>query len=310
MPRRKTKTRTETPMIARLGEELRRQGRFSIDDIAQALAERLQVWSDGREVIQRHLTRAQAIRLVNDDRLERAVRLNADLPAAELGASIVLPNAHLLLSALLEGDGAGLTEAGFLNRKFLMAIGGKLAWPEFDWQEICAVSKVVNELKLTPVWFLHGVLKLAGVVQARRGVLRVGKRGRELIAPERAGALQAALFRAAWRDLDLAGLSRIGLAERLQWQGNSILFMIGRLADDWIDSERLLHCAVAPDSEILAAPEGLPASALRWCILRPLRWFGLLDMRAVPTEVEWKPRHEFRKTPLYDRFLAFDPGPA
>ncbi len=297
-------------MIARLMEELQREGRYSIDDIAQELADRLQVWSTGRAVIQRHLTQAQAIRLVNDDRLERAVRLNADLPAAELGSSIVLPNARLLLSALMEGDGAGLTKAGFLNRKFVMAIGGKLDWPEFDWQEICAYSKAVNEAELTPVWFLHGVLKLAGLVHTRRGVLCVGKRGRELIAPERAGALQAALFRAAWRDLNLAGLSGIGLAERLQWQGNSILFMIGRLADDWIDGERLLHCAVAPDREILAAPEGLPLSAFRWCILRPLGWFGLLDTRAMPTEIEWKPRHEFRKTPLYDRFLAFDPGPA
>ncbi len=295
-------------MIARLMEELQRQGRYTIDDIAQALADRLQIWSDGRAVIQRHLTQAQAIRLVNDGRLERAVRLNADLPPAELGASVVLPNARLLLSALMEGDGAGLTESGFLNRKFLMSIGGKLDWPGFDWQEICAISKAVNEAELTPVWFLHGVLKLAGLVHARRRVLRAGKRGRELITPERAGALQTALFRAAWRDLNLAGLSRVELAERLQWQGNSILFMIGRLADDWIDSERLLHCAVAPDREILAAPEGLPLSAFRWCILRPLLWFGLLDTREVPTEIEWRRRYEYRKTPLYDRFLAFDLG--
>jgi hypothetical protein len=310
MLRRQAKPRAESPMIARLMEELQRQGRYTIDDIAQVLADRLQVWADGRAEIQRHLTQAQAIRLANDDRLERAVRLNADLPAAELGASIVLPNARLLLSTLLEGDGAALTQAGFLNRKFLMAIGGKLDWPEFDWQEICAISKVVNEVELTPVWFLHGVLKLAGLAHARRRVLRVGKRGRELMAPERAGALQAALFRAAWRDLNLAGLSRFGLAERLQWQGNSILFMIGRLADDWIDSERLLHCAVAPDREILAAPEGLPLSVFRWCILRPLCWFGLLDMRELPTEIEWRRRYEYRKIPLFDRFLAFDPGPA
>jgi hypothetical protein len=310
MPRRKVKTRIETPMIARLGEELRRQGRFSIDDIAQALAERLPVWSDGREVIQRHLTQAQAIRLVNDDRLERAVRLNADLPAAELGASIVLPNARLLLSELMESGGGRLTEGGALNRKFVMQIGGKLDWPEFDWQEICAISKAVREEEVTPLWFLHGVLKLTGLVYVRRGLLQPGKRGRELIVPECAGALQATLFRAAWRDLDLASLGGIGLGERLQRQANLILYMIGRLADDWIDSERLLHAAVAPDAELLAAPEYLPVYALEGCILRPLRWFGLIDIRTEPAETGWRDRRDLRKTPLYDRFLAFDPGPA
>jgi hypothetical protein len=144
----------------------------------------------------------------------------------------------------------------------------------------------------------------------RRGVFNSSKRGRELMASERAGTLQAALFRTAWCDLNLAGLSPSGLAERLRRQANLALFMIGRLADDWIDSERLLHAAVVPDEEIMAAMESLPRYAFEGCILRPLRWFGLADERKVPTEIAWMSRREFRKTPLYDRFLAFDPGPA
>ncbi|MGH6929053.1 MAG: hypothetical protein ACREEV_12110 [Dongiaceae bacterium] len=290
-------------------DDLRRQGRYTLDDLAQAMAERMQAWSPGRAEMQRHLTRRQAIRLLNDDRLERAILLNADLPAADLGGSIVLPNARLLLSDLMECGGAKLTEAGFLNRKFVMQIGGKLDWPDFNWQELCAISKAVREEEVAPLWFLHGLLKLSRLAYVRRGVLHAGKRSRELIAPERSGALQAALFRTAWGDFNLAGLSRSHLAERMHRQANLALFMIGRLADDWIDSENLLHAAIVPDEEIMAAMESLPRYAFEGCILRPLRWFGLIEMRSVPTELEWQSRRELRKTPLFDRFLAFDAGP-
>lgn len=297
-------------MVARLMEELQRQGRYSLDDFVGAMAERLRAWSAGREELQRHLTRRQAIRLLSDDRLEYAVRLDPGLSAADLGTSAVISNSRMLMSELTESGGARLTDAGFLNRSFLMRIAGKLNWPDFNLQEIMAVSKTVREAELTPVWFLHGVLKLGGLLHVRRGVLNVGKRGRELMAPERGGALQATLFRAAWRDLDLAACGGIGLGARLQPQGNLALCMIGRLADDWIDSEQLLHAAIVPDDEILAAPENLPLYALEGCLLRPLQWFGLIEIRKIPTDVEWRFRREVRKTPLYDRFFTFDPGPA
>jgi hypothetical protein len=42
-------------------------------------------------------------------------------------------------------------------------------------------------------------------------------------------------------------------------------------------------------------------------ILRPLRWFGLLDYRQddIP-ERRFEKRHFYRKTPLFDRFVSFD----
>ena len=297
-------------MIIRLMDELRRQGRYSIDDLAQAMAERMHAWSPGRAEMRHHLTERQAIRLLNDDRLERAIRLNGELAADALDGSIVLPNARLLLSELRDCGGVKLTERGFLNRKFVMQVGGKLEWPDLDWRGICSISKAVREEEVTPLWFLHGVLKLSGLAYVRRGVLNVGKRSSELMAPKRAGTLQATLFRTAWCDFNLAGLSRSHLAERLRRQANLALFMIGRLADGWIESERLLRAAVVPDEEIMAAMELMPCYAFEGCILRPLRWFGLIEMRSLPTEIEWKSRREVRKTSLYDRFLAFDPGPA
>lgn len=310
MRRQASETRPAPSMVARLMDELRRQSRYSLDDFVAAMAERLQPWSPGREELQRHLTRRQAVRLLGDDRLVGAVRLDPGLSAVELGASAVISNALMLMSELTESGGAKLTEAGFFNRSFVMRIASKLDWPDFNWQEIMAISKTVRESDLTPIWFLHGVLKLGGLLYVRRGVANVGKHGRELMAPQRAGALQAALFRTAWRDLNLAELGGIGLGSRLQPQGNLALYMIDRLADDWIDSERLLHAAIVPDDEILAAPEYLPLYALEGCLLRPLRWFGLIEIRLMPTEVEWRSRRELRKTPLYDRFFTFDPGPA
>lgn len=38
-------------------------------------------------------------------------------------------------------------------------------------------------------------------------------------------------------------------------------------------------------------------------VLRPLLWFGLLDVRERPSEEPVMPYRDFRKTPLFDRFV-------
>ena len=40
-------------------------------------------------------------------------------------------------------------------------------------------------------------------------------------------------------------------------------------------------------------------------VLRPLRWFGLVESR--DEDATRRGRGKWRKTPLFDRFLAFDP---
>jgi hypothetical protein len=42
-------------------------------------------------------------------------------------------------------------------------------------------------------------------------------------------------------------------------------------------------------------------------ILRPLRWFGLLEARDTEKQPdEYVARRQYRKTALFDRFLSFD----
>lgn len=62
-----------------------------------------------------------------------------------------------------------------------------------------------------------------------------------------------------------------------------------------------------PINGVLESTWDTGSHAMEATVLRPLRWFGLLDYRQddIP-EQRFEKRHFYRKTPLFDRFLSFD----
>jgi hypothetical protein len=86
-----------------------------------------------------------------------------------------------------------------------------------------------------------------------------------------------------------------------------VLWSLSIAANDWQPVERLTRMCTIPIIGVLESSWDTGSHAMEATVLRPLRWFGLLDYRQddIP-ERRFEKRHFYRKTPLFDRFVSFD----
>ena len=262
----------------------------------------------------RRLMRAQL------DNPHGPVRLREALSADDLEQSAFLTNARLLLSKLRDSEQRA-TAKGNLNRSFVLAMAAAMRMPEryLEWQPYI---KVTREADVWPLEILRTVLQVAGLIRKYKGAFRITHRGLELSGEGQAGMLFAHLFRTFFGRFNLAYLDNMEDDPLLQATFPHSLWMIGRLADGWMDIRRLREMILmeaAPeqlaherDLERAGVPPHLadePLWRFETRIIWPLIDFGLLEGRVNPEVADDKARRrtesqQVRKTPLFDRFVG------
>ena len=235
------------------------------------------------------------------------IRLAADLADGEIQQSAVARNALILLRAAAEGPGLKMTATGNLSRGVVAEMCDLFTWPGFDKAEAFRLHKVINEPDFLPLFFVRHVAEAGKLVRRDKGHLKVTPAGRKLLKEPHQKALQAVLFHLALWRLDLGYLCR-GLHHG--WPQRDIgivLWSLSIAANDWQPPERLTRMCTIPINGVLESSWDTGSHAMEATVLRPLRWFGLLDYRQddIP-EQRFEKRHLYRKTPLFDRFLSFD----
>ncbi len=235
------------------------------------------------------------------------IRLAADLADGEIQQSAVARNALILLRAAAEGPGLKMTATRNLSRGVVAEMCELFTWPGFDKAEAFRLHKVINEPDFLPLFFVRHVAEAGKLVRRDKGHLKIASAGRKLLKEPHQQALQAVLFHLALWRLDLGYLGR-GLHHG--WPQHDIgivLWSLSIAANDWQPPERLTRMCTIPINGVLESTWDTGSHAMEATVLRPLRWFGLLDYRQddIP-EQRFEKRHFYRKTPLFDRFLSFD----
>ena len=104
-------------------------------------------------------------------------------------------------------------------------------------------------------------------------------------------------------------LSLFGEPECGYWPQPQIglaLWSLSTTGDQWQDAETLMRLSVLPDEALLRNPDWVAAVLFVLRLLRPLRWFGLVECRG--EDATRRGHGMWRKTPLFDRFVQLDPG--
>ena len=153
--------------------------------------------------------------------------------------------------------------------------------------------------------FLRELTLMNGLLVRKDGRLRVGAAGRRALV-DRRERLQANFFRDCfWRvSLDLFGEALCGSWP--QQQVGPALWSLATTGDRWQDAQTLMRLSVLPDEAVLRSPDGFAPALFVLGVLRPLRWFGLVEYR--DEDATRRSRGKWRKTSLFDRFLSFDPN--
>jgi hypothetical protein len=235
------------------------------------------------------------------------IRLAADLTPREIQQSAVAQNALIVLGAAGEGPGLKLTATGNLSRALVAEMCNRFTWPEFDRANAFWLNKVVNEPDFFPLFYVRHVVEAAKFLRKYKGHLRATPTGRKMREEVHQRALQAVLFHIAFWHLDFGYLGRGLHGDWPQQDGGIVLWSLSVAANDWQPSDRLTRMCSVPIKGVLDAPWDAGTHAMEARILRPLRWFGLLEHRQ--EDIADSPigkRHFYRKSVLFDRFLSFD----
>ena len=239
------------------------------------------------------------------------LRLAEDLALDQLAGSPMLTNARILLQAVIERDGLPTTQAGNLRRVLVAEMLERMTWRDGYAERVRSMNKAINE---DDVWGLHVlriVLEVGGLLRRRKGQFKVTRAGRKLAGEQKSGALLAHLFRAHFKDFNLAYGDRDAAAPSLQYVVPLLLWRIGVEARKWVDPEALAE-RILPES-LRNDPEDPPMlsdggiSRCRRRVVQPLVGFGLLEERVLSPSNErwWKRRVEVRVAPLFDHLLRF-----
>ena len=263
-------------------------------------------WLGGVEPAWTSLEPAMSESLMGEPPFEGgALRLAVDLTEEELARSAMVRNALVLLGAGAEGDGLRLTARGNLPQGTVSAMRGAMAWPGCAFEESWRAGKLLSEQHVEELRLVRALLEMDGLLIRRGGRLRVGAAGRAVLAGRREprARLQANFFKSAfWQvSLDLFGEPECG-----SWPQQQIGLMLWTLSTTghrWQETCDLMRLSLLPDESVLKEEHWVAATLLVLRVMRPLRWFGLVECREEPGS---RYRAAWRKTALFDRFLGFD----
>ncbi len=256
------------------------------------------------------LDRSQVMALLDADWLgEGPIRLNVDLTLDDLADSLVLPNARIVMGHMAADEGVGLTASGNFKRSFVKQMTQEFRWPGFGRERVYDLNMVLNEPDFLPLHFIHVLIKLARLGRKHKGRLRLSRAGRSLLAPERAGDLNAVLFDATFRKYNLAYLDRFQADDSFQPQIGLTLYLMSRIAQSPRSPDELVTAATFPIESVGSGFLFRPEDLFRTRVLRYLEWFGLIESLPMAANDDVREHKLFRKTPLYDRILTFDLEP-
>jgi hypothetical protein len=234
------------------------------------------------------------------------IRLASDLTQEEIRRSAVARNALILLGAAAASGGLKITVTGNLSRGVVAQMIDLFTWPDFDKSEAFQLNKVINEPDFLPLFFVRHVAEAGKLLRKHKGNLKIAPAGRQLLEASHQRALQAVLFHTAIWYLEL---DYLGLYFHYGWpQGDIgvVLWSLSVGANDWQTRERLTRMCTIPIASLADMRWDTASYSMEAKILRPLLWFGLLEHRKDDIEGSREKRHLYRKTALFDRFLAFD----
>ena len=233
-----------------------------------------------------------------------AIRLAIDLTDDEIAGSPMLQNALVLTRAAKEADGLELTARGNLTLETVTAMRSAMEWPGLLFEDKWRAGKRLREGHVEELRLVRELALMNGLLVRKKGRLRVGATGRRALK-DRRERLQASFFRDCFWQVSL-GL--FGEPECGSWPQGLIgpaLWSLATTGDRWQDTQTLMRLSVLPDEAVLRNPEWVARALFVLRVLRPLSWFGLVESR--DEDATRQGQGEWRKTPLFDRFLAFDP---
>ncbi|MGB8287244.1 hypothetical protein ELI13_28630 (plasmid) [Rhizobium ruizarguesonis] len=203
------------------------------------------------------------------------IKLQGDVDVAAL--SPLLRGMILSASYADSQGGIGLTATGAMNRKFVHWAAVHFQWPDYTSEDLYSMNKVLNEGDMPPLWVVRSMLAHLKLLRKKKDLLLPTKRCREFLArPQAYFDLIATDYLYSYIH---DGQTLEEVRERMRsW--HVFLNLINIKARPGCSVNDLLSVLYP---SLLSQPEAAMSaevwtlgSELRYGVIRPLCWLGLL----------------------------------
>lgn len=249
-----------------------------------------------------------ALLLGRDQNMPRAITFASDLDGSSVTDAPLLSTTRLMIQRARAIDGLTLTATGALSRADVRALFDAMSWPGYDKANALAMNKVLNEADVMPVELTRLTAQTAKLLRKRDKRLLATKSGSGLAEPEAAAELFARLFATIFWQINLCYFDRVPFEAWPQNHVGIVLWCLSVAGEGWFLPGDLMRTCTVWEPMLDEGHSDFPGYAFESRVLRPLSWFGLLEMRMIgdanaPT---WQRDRQYRKAALFDRALRFD----
>lgn len=242
------------------------------------------------------------------------LRIADDIPAQtfEQFDALGVLNARMLLDAVQTYGPIRLTPSGYLNRAFVSRMLDTLRWWPGYLDRVRTFCKVINEYDVTPLLQARDHLVAAKLLRPVGRELRITPAGREAAAPEAMGTLAARLFRLTYRELAFDQVDdEPEFAAPIQHLMPLLLWKLSRIHEGWWTMEELVEEIPTPELRRQYEGDDLYFNpGMFEYLLKDWVFDGLADWGILEVDLDsWDAASQrYRRTPLFERFLSWDPG--
>ena len=244
------------------------------------------------------------------------LKLSSKLTFEEVREIFFLKNCRRVLLALHEAGAIKATATGNFCRRFVVEIAKMMRTDDQDRIAgfLLERGKAFNELDIWDLHIMRLILDLGGLLRLRKGKFYMTKKGKGLLEEEKAGELFVLLFKVFFQKFNLAYIDTYEEHEMIQDTIAYSFYGLSWALQDWKSVEEVYSNVLLPMVRKNIPPSsGIHRPELRLVverILEPFQQFGLLQSRNVRSEDKPFGQNEYKKTPLFDRFIQFDFDPS
>ncbi len=234
--------------------------------------------------------------------------INGSLPEQLAKQVRIVKNSRIFLETAREKGGLPSTKAGNLKRK---AVADFLDRMKFDPDHVAWIREhhtAINENHVRPLTILRVFLETAGLIDHHDGRFHPTAKGLNMLQPGKAPEFMKYLFVAYFRKFGLNYFTRCHGWNEFREILPYSLYRLSKFDDEWQRIEIIANRVLLNSIFELADQRGTGSLAYTYSllILKPLSKFELLEGRKLGVKGVEDFDPQYRKTPLFDRFIEFD----
>jgi len=242
-------------------------------------------------------------RLVPFNSAESPLRLDYAANTAALSGSPVFQNLRTFLN-LIEEDQIQLLPDDTMSSDCLELLLDATVWPQYDVEGAKRLPRPIHEETICPLDFLKALAIASDLTTLSNNRLEVTASGRLLLANKVNVRMVRKIFEAAFGEVNPQTLTKLA-HPWVHEQAGVIFWGLSIVGDTPRSAEELSRYCFVPPEQFFGVRHRLMHIFMRAVYLRPLFWFGLLEIHDTDATENNPEGLLYRKSPVFDSLFRF-----